>query len=223
MRRLSFLLSLLVLVAGGCASTPPPPERTFEADYAGVTEPTPANGAIYQTSRGFSLFRDVKAHNVGDILTVVLVEQTDASKKSSTSTSKETALANANPTLFGRPLTYGGTPMLEGTLGGASDFSGAGESTQSNKLAGSVSVTVVERFPNGNLMVRGKKLITLNQGDEFVSVSGIVRPQDIDTFNSVRSDRIAESRISYSGKGPINDANRMGFLARFFNSPWSLL
>ncbi len=216
-------LVFLLLGLAGCFSMPSKPQQDFTVDYPEYQEPTPVAGAIYSEARGFSLFDDVKAHNVGDILTVLLVEQTDASKSSSTSTSKETNVDNANPTLFGRPLTYGGTPMLQGSLDGASDFSGSGESTQSNSLAGSVAVTVAHRYPNGNLLIRGKKLITLNQGDEFVSVTGIVRPQDIDTNNAVRSDRIAESKISYSGKGPINDANRMGFLARFFNSPWSLL
>lgn len=218
-----FVIVLLMLGLSGCFSLPSKPQQDFTVDYPEYQEPVPVAGAIYHESRGFSLFNDVKAHNVGDILTVLLVEQTDASKSSSTSTSKETSVENANPTLIGRPLTYGGTPMLQGSLDGASDFSGSGESTQSNSLAGSVSVTVAHRYPNGNLLIRGKKLITLNQGDEFVAVSGIVRPQDIDTNNAVRSDRIAESKISYSGKGPINDANRMGFLARFFNSPWSLL
>jgi len=223
MKRQIVLFSLCSLCLGGCFSNGAAPSRDFVMEYPDYTELTPEDGAIYHEARGFSLFDDLKAHNVGDILTVVLVEQTDASKSSSTSTSKETSVANTNPTLFGRPLTYGGTPMLQGALDGSSDFAGSGESTQSNRLAGSVSVTVVHRFPNGNLMVRGKKLLTLNQGDEYVAVSGIVRPQDIDTNNAVRSDRIAESKIRYSGKGPLNDANRMGFLARFFNSPWSLL
>ena len=220
-RHLVFVLLLVGL--SGCLSRPTTPQQDFAVEYPEYQEPVPVAGAIYHEARGFSLFDDVKAHNVGDILTVLLVEQTDASKSSSTSTSKETNVDNANPTLFGRPLTYGGTPMLQGSLDSANDFSGSGESTQSNSLAGSVSVTVAHRYSNGNLLIRGKKLITLNQGDEYVSVSGIVRPQDIDTNNAVRSDRIAESKISYSGKGPINDANRMGFLARFFNSPWSLL
>ena len=119
-------------------------------------------------------------------------------------------------------MTSGGLPVFDSSLNSSNGFSGSGESQQSNSLAGSVSVTVVGRQPNGNLMIEGRKQIELNQGSEFVSIVGLVRPEDISTNNTVNSDRIAHAQITYSGKGPVNDANRMGFIMRFFNSPWSL-
>ena len=126
----------------------------------------------------------------------------------------------ANPTVLGYPVTRDGVPIFSGNLSGDQAFSGEGWSTQSNRLDGSVTVTVVEQLPNGNLFVQGEKWLTLNQGKEFVRVSGIVRPVDILADNSVSSEKVANARIEYAGKGALADANRMGWLARFFNSPW---
>ena len=214
---------LLMLCLQGCLFRHSTSAQEYPADDTQTTELAPTGGAIYSDARGFTLFGDLKARNVGDILTVLLVERTDAIKSSSTNTSKQTSVSAASPTLFGRPVTHNGTPLLAAEVDATTTFSGDGNSAQSNRLTGSVTVTVVHRFPNGNLRVRGRKRIALNQGIEFVAVSGIVRPQDIDTTNTVRSDRIADSEISYSGKGPLADANKMGILARFFNSPWSIL
>ena len=179
----------------------------------------PESGAIFASGNEMRLFEDRKAGRVGDILTIRLVEDTRASKDSATSTSKENSASLANPTVFGRPVTSGGVPILEGSLDGTREFDGAGSSSQSNSLRGEITVTVVERLPSGNLVVEGEKWLTINQGREFIRVRGVVRPPDILTDNSVFSTRIANAQIAYSGKGPLNDANRMGLLARFFNSP----
>ncbi len=216
------LACLLMVCLQGCLARHSAPAQDPWADVALVTESSPTGGSIYSDAQGYTLFGDLKARNVGDILTVLLVERTDAIKSSSTNTSKETNVSAANPTLFGRPVTHNGVPLLTAEVGATTSFSGDGSSSQSNRLSGSVTVTVVHRYPNGNLRVRGRKRIALNQGSEFVAVSGVVRPQDIDTTNTVRSDRIADSEISYSAKGPLADANKMGILARFFNSPWSI-
>ncbi|MFW6342307.1 MAG: flagellar basal body L-ring protein FlgH, partial [Halothiobacillaceae bacterium] len=105
------------------------------------------------------------------------------------------------------------------SLGGERSFDGSGNASQENSLDGQITVTVARVLPNGNLIVRGEKFLGINQGTEFVRVSGIVRPQDIGSDNTIDSTRIADARISYGGQGIINDANNMGWLARFFNSP----
>ena len=97
-------------------------------------------------------------------------------------------------------------------------FDGEGTSEQSNSLNGFISVTVVEVLPNRNLVVRGEKLINLNRGNEFVRISGIVRPEDITADNVVQSTRIANVGISYAGTGELADSSSMGWLTRFFNS-----
>lgn len=181
--------------------------------------PTPrTDGAIYQSGQQIELFADLKARRVGDVLTIRLTEVTNASKSAVTKTTKTTSVNNTGPTILGKTITAGGVPIFTTTLAGADSFDGEGSSTQGNSLAGSLTVTVMEVQPNGNLVVQGDKTIKLNQGDEFVHVSGVVRFADIQADNTVTSDRVSDAHISYSGKGVINSANQMGWLARFFNS-----
>jgi flagellar L-ring protein precursor FlgH len=184
--------------------------------------PTPrTDGAIYQAGQQMELFADLKARRVGDVLTIVLNEVTNASKSATTTTAKTTTVANSAPTIFGQSMTVRGRPILSTTLNGNDAFSGAGTSAQSNSLAGSLTVTVMDVQANGNLVVQGDKTLHLNQGDEFVHISGVVRPADIATNNTVTSDKLADARISYKGKGVVDSSNRMGWLARFFNSAFS--
>ena len=110
--------------------------------------------------------------------------------------------------------------MLSGSLNDSSHFDGEGTSAQSNQLSGYISVTVARRLANGNLLVRGQKWITLNQGREFVRIQGIVRPVDIGPDNIVPSYNVADAVISYGGQGTLADSNTKSWLARFFDSPW---
>jgi flagellar L-ring protein FlgH len=184
--------------------------------------PTPrTDGAIYQAGQQMELFADLKARRVGDVLTIRLAESTNASKSAATKTAKTTAVNNTGPTIFGKTITAAGVPILTTTMNGADSFDGSGSSTQGNSLAGSLTVTVMEVQSNGNLVVQGEKTLKLNQGDEFVRLSGVVRRADINTDNTVTSDKVADARISYSGRGVIDSANRMGWLARFFNSAFA--
>jgi len=211
------LLNLLAAcsVVPGLDDSYDPPEPVLAA-------PAPASGgAIFVANSGLHLFEDLRAARVGDILTVRLAEQTVASKSSKTSTSKATDATLANPTVFGKPVMRNGTPILAGSLKGDSTFDGEGSSNQSNSLAGDITVTVVERYPNGNLRIRGEKWVTLNQGREFIRLSGIIRPYDIEQDNSVLSGKIADAHITYSSKGVLAAANRMGLISRFFNSIFS--
>lgn len=197
--------------AGPMSMPPPPPPMPVAAQAT--------NGAIYAAGTELSLFEDLRARRVGDILTVVLQESTSASKSASTSTKKETDISLPGPTLAGRPVTVNGTPILDTSVSGNREFDGEGSASQSNRLAGNISVTVVERLANGNLVVQGQKWLRLNHGDEFVQIAGIVRPRDVQEDNTITSDRVAEARISYGGRGVVANANRPGWLDRFFNSP----
>lgn len=213
------LIGLLLLAAllAGCADLSPRVSLKDEMPAAPVI-PMPnlqaTEGSIYAEGGSLALFEDAKAHNVGDIVTINLVENTQAKKSASTSTSKNTATAMTNPTVFGHSI-----PMNSG-LSSNNKFAGAGDSAQSNQLSGAVTAVVVQRLPNGNLMIRGDKLLELNQGTETVHVEGMVRPIDIAPDNSITSDRVALAKITYKGRGTLADANAQGWLARFFNSPW---
>ena len=101
---------------------------------------------------------------------------------------------------------------------GVSAFAGSGDSKQSNELTGDITVTVIEVLPNGYLMVRGEKRIGINQGNEYIRVSGIVRPTDIDSTNTVLSTKIADPTLVYVGDGAVADSNAIGWLAKFFVS-----
>jgi len=187
-----------------------------------LTPPVPrTEGAIYQAGQQMELFADLKARRVGDVLTITLNESTAAAKSAITKTAKTTSAITTGPTLFGKSIMTKGVPIFNTNLSGADAFDGEGQSSQSNSLAGSLTVTVVDVQANGNLVVQGDKSLHLNQGDEFVHIAGVIRPADIASNNTVTSDKLADAHISYSGKGVLNSANSMGWLARFFNSPFS--
>ena len=218
------LLKVALLAAGlalsGCVVQMPAEPSYAPAMPLPRVADDPTDGAVYQDGRDVRLFEDLRAHRVGDILTVQLSEATTAAKSSSTSTGKSSSASIAGPTLFGRPVTDDGIEILSGSLSGSSQFNGEGTSSQSNSLAGDITVTVVERLANGNLVIRGEKWVTLNQGKEFIQLSGIIRPYDIDPSNTVASSKIADARITYSSKGVLANANKAGILQRFFQSMW---
>lgn len=215
----------LGLLAGCAQVRGPSPNDPY---YAPVATPTPraqpaSNGSLYSDG-ALQLFTDNKARRVGDILTVILSESTSTQKSSGIGVSKESDIsipevAGAAGTLLGRGITAGAYSL--GTdLGASRDFSGAADANQRNNLQGSIAVTVVEVWPNGTLSIRGEKWMTLNRGDEFIRVSGLVRPDDIAPDNSLVSTKIANARITYAGTGALADSQTMGWLSRFFNSSY---
>lgn len=216
------LLLLLVATCTGCATLGEAPGRYPPTLPGEPATPAPTSGSLYQPASAMTLFDDTKARHVGDTLTIVLAERTQASKSAKTSATRDTVLDTGAPTLFGRSVTRNGDPILSSDWESTQEFEGNGGSSQSNQLSGSITVTVAEVYGNGNLLVRGEKWLTLNQGEEYVQIAGIVRPTDIGADNSVPSYKVADARITYSGNGLIPDANRAGLLARFFMKVWPL-
>lgn len=242
MNRLMIFLALLGPMAlSGCMAPAPKPDDPYYAPVLPRT-PLPAaqnNGSIYQSGFENNLFGDRKAYRVGDIITITLNERTQASKNTNTQIQKDSSADIGAPTLFGmavapqNPLTaIGGLDrvaealgMTSETMGLDSSFDatrqnqGSGQAGQSNSLSGSITVSVAEVMPNGILLVRGEKWMTLNTGDELVRIAGLVRADDIATDNTVSSTRIADARITYSGTGAFADATQPGWMSRFFLSP----
>src|SRR5271163_3533397 len=215
-------LMLALSATRGCSLLPSHDHKPDPATTRVLPPPVPrTDGAIYQAGQEMALFADLKARRVGDVLTIVLNESTNASKSAITKTTKSSAVADTGPALFGKSITTKGVPILDTTLTGSNSFDGEGSSSQGNSLAGSLTVTVTDVQANGNLVVQGDKSLKLNQGDEFIHISGAIRPADIATNNTVTSDKLADAHISYSGKGVIDNSNRMGWLTRFFNSVFS--
>ena len=174
------------------------------------------NGSIFQPGRSMLVFENRTAKHVGDILTVTLEEKTTASKSASSSTSKDTSHDISASSLFGKTQLGDG---LVTTVAGKKSFDGEGTADQSNNLSGEISCMVTDVLPNGNLIIAGKKKIVLNRGNEYITISGIVRPDDIDGANTVSSTRIANVDIAYTGSGEIANASVMGWLSKFFFSP----
>jgi flagellar L-ring protein precursor FlgH len=188
--------------------------------YAAANTGPSSGGSIYANTQGprMRLFEDNKAREVGDLLTIVLVESTESRTRANTAVTKDAGVGMGVPNIAGASVTYKGRNILQAEVEGSRSFAGGGVSTQSNELAGDITVTVVQQMPNGNLLVRGEKMMRLNQGDELVQVQGIVRPADIGPDNRIASNRIGDARIVYGGKGTLARSNAMGWLGRFFNS-----
>ena len=208
-----------VAALAGCVAKPSEPDYSATWPEA-VPTSAQANGAIYQAGHDVALFENAVARRVGDTLTIRLNERTNASKSSTTSTSKSTNIDLPGPIIAGRPVTANGTEILSASVNNNAEFDGEGASTQSNRLEGDITVTVAQRLSNGNLLVRGQKWISINQGQEYVRVQGIVRPIDIDPDNTISSLKVADAMIAYGGKGALANANAPGLLARFFNLPF---
>jgi len=207
---------LASLLLGGCATPPRGEEPAFTATPPVYRQPVPrATGSIYSSSTALTLFEDMKASRVGDILTIVLEERTNAEKKADTTVDK------SSDSSIGIGGVFNGTPIDEtkANAGTAHKFETEGDAKQSNKLEGRITVTVAQVLPNGNLVVQGEKWITINHGEEFIRLRGIVRPVDIGPDNSVSSTKVADAQLLYSGKGTLARANRPGWLTEFFLSP----
>lgn len=227
MCRFGFLLSALVALntISGCNSTPDTPVQANDPFYAPIIPDYPRetiieDGSLFRGHLARSLYSDVTARQVGDIITVVLSENTAATKSANTSTSRETS-ADLQPItgLGGNAINIGPQSIQLG-IDSSNDFSGDAASNQANSLQGSISVTVVDVLPNNNLVVRGEKWMTLNHGDEYIRLTGIIRPLDINPNNQIQSTRVANARIQYSGTGTFASAQEKGWLAEFFSSSW---
>jgi flagellar L-ring protein precursor FlgH len=215
-----FALSTCLLTLGGCSFAGDVRPYADMPPIVPVMVPAadPSAGAIYSAGPGLNLYGDRRAREVGDLLTINLVENTTATTTARTSISKESEIGIGSPTLFGAPVTLGGKDILSASASGERDFSGQGNSAQSNRLMGQITVTVMQRLPNGNLVVQGQKNLRLNQGNELVQVQGIVRTADIAADNTIASSKVADARIAYGGRGPVAQSNSIGWLGRFFNS-----
>ena len=170
-------------------------------------------GSIYSNSQQGLFATDRRASKVGDLLTVALSENFSASKSQSAKSAKNgttsfdfprITTADADDTLFDSKL--------------AKSFDGSGSADQKNSLRGEISVTVTKVFSNGNMEILGQKKLTLNNGDEYIRLVGIIRPEDVTSRNTVPSSRIANAKISYTGAGDVADTSKKGWLSKLVDA-----
>jgi flagellar L-ring protein FlgH len=182
--------------------------------YTPPVAPAAADGAIFHAAAGYApLTSGTRAAQVGDVLTIILVEKTQAVKSNSASTDRKGAVSLTPPATG--YLSF--LKKVSVNASGEGSFDGKGAAQQSNQLNGAISVTVAAVYPNGTMLVRGEKNLTLNRGDEQIRISGIVRYADVDLDNTVPSTRVADAKITYAGTGEIARASRQGWLSHFFS------
>lgn len=219
-RRILYQSALVLMTSTllmSCASTADQDQDMMELEpsYLRLQAMVPMqSGSIFQSGSALGLYEDIKANRVGDILTVFLVEQTSGQNSADNSINQSTGMNVQTPTFGGRTR-----PGMQIDLGSENSFSGQRGSSQSNSLSGSITVTVHEVLPNGNLVIEGEKWVRINKANEFVRLKGVVRQKDIGTNNSLLSTQVADARISYGGTGA--DGNSPGWAAKvLFSSIW---
>lgn len=215
--KLLALLAMMLLAA--CSSVPPTNvHQPMTARPMQRVEQASANGAIYQPSSGRPLFEDRRARFVGDTITITITENTTASKKSNNKLDKSnssTASVSAMAGLAPKSL-LGGLTNIDVNATSANAFEGKGDAANNNIFSGSITVTVIDVYPNGNLLVSGEKQLSISNEQEFVRLSGVVNPSFVDAANTISSSKVADARIEYKSSGQLNDGMIMGWLSRIF-------
>ncbi|MBW0448846.1 flagellar basal body L-ring protein FlgH [bacterium M00.F.Ca.ET.228.01.1.1] len=221
--RAAVALAQLALIAalGGCGLVPKQPITQQPMTAMPPMPPqAQAPGSIYNPGyAGRPLFEDQRPRNVGDILTIVIQENVNATKSSGANVNRNGTTSFDVPTAGFLGGLFGKANL---SANGANKFTAAGGANASNTFNGTITVTVTGVLPNGNLMVSGEKQMLINQGNEFVRFSGIVNPNTISNLNAVYSTQVADAKIEYSAKGYVDEAQNLGWLQRFFLnvSPW---
>ncbi|MFB1002309.1 MAG: flagellar basal body L-ring protein FlgH [Pseudomonadales bacterium] len=210
-----------VLLLSGCVIKPLS-EKPDTAEFAPVTVASKSSlplsaGSLFSDEVGVNLYDDRRAYREGDIITVTLNERTVSSKSAETKIDKDGKVDFGEDTILGKLVDIKGNSLLT-NLEQSRSFDGSGETDQQNRLQGSIAVTIADVLPNGLLVIRGEKWMTLTNGQEFIRISGLIRPDDVASNNTVSSTKVADARISYSGTGDLAAANKQGWASRFFNS-----
>lgn len=214
------IITLALFTLLGCESLPKRDPAFAPVQAVDLRPPQATNGAIYQSGYDVRLFEDHTARRVGDLLIVTLDESTAAKKKSDLGSGKDSSISVTAPNIAGvDPSLFLGKD-LSATLASNHQFAGKAQANQSNSLTGNISVTVVDVLPNGNLKVRGEKRVTLNDGSEYIRLSGIVRTVDIDASNTIASSKVADATIMYTGDGTVADTSKVGWFSKVFLSPF---
>ncbi len=239
------LVLALIIGLGACAGTGSrvnvqqakeqiPPEDMLVRPQ--IPTPEENSGSLWQTHSSLNgLFIDTKARNIGDIVTVRIDESAQASNRANTETERSSGLEAGIDKLFGFETWWQdeilpdvndklpkidpfGNPSVKGSM--SSDFKGDGETSRSGNLEAFITCRVVNVMPNGNLKIVGTREVMVNNENQLIILSGIIRPRDISDNNVILSTYISDAKIAYSGSGVIDDRQRPGWLANLLNNAW---
>lgn len=211
-----FLIFVLLFVSA-CNTVPPTNvHQPMTARPAPRSDSLASNGSIFQAGTSRTLFEDRRARYVGDTMTITIAETTSASTKSNTKVTRSSSISASAGPIVGLPGKNFNGMELAGSS--ANSLDGKGDAAANNVFTGTITVTVIEVLPNGNLLVSGEKQVAIAQGTEYIRLSGVVNPYFINAANTISSAQIADARIEYKESGTISEAQVMGWLARFFMS-----
>ena len=225
MKSTAFASLVTALALAGCSSVREAKiSESFQMNYDEVvpTKEVSPDGAIYSRSNAGFFLGDRRAQRVGDVLTVNLAENLNATKALNSAGSKNGSMAMSLPygSIFGAlgikpPIVS--DPNAGASLNATNKTTSAGTVTadQSNTITGDITVIVTRVYENGNLWIQGQKMLSVNQGEEYIRVSGVIRPEDIQAGNIVSSTKIAQAQITYTGAGDLNDNTKQGWFGRF--------
>lgn len=222
---------ILSLVLAGCAGMMPEDKTLVSSIAPDMPSPEPEphrlEGAIYAQNMPVKIFSDCRALNIGDIVTVNIVETSNASKKAATKTGRSTSVKGGISAMLGyegaiedRNSRFSGSSMIEGGI--ASDFDGSGSTSRNSTVTASISCRVANVLPNGNLAIRGSREVRVNNETQYMILTGVIRPEDIAANNSILSSYVADARITYTGRGVLSEKQSPGWLARILDYIWPL-
>ncbi|MBK1734838.1 hypothetical protein CKO15_05950 [Halorhodospira abdelmalekii] len=213
------LVGALLAVLGGCAGTVEPPENGPSPITAPrVQLPDLAEsprGALFDEDRRMRLFEDRSARRPGDVITVIVEEEISGSRSVNANMFRQAEGDLQALQIGGEEFEVAGRPMTF-QHGGEANFDGGGDADETTSLSGTITAMVVDTMPNGQLIIRGQKAVTASQGEQYLTLTGIVRPDDVGANNEISSSRVAQLRVAYTGSDTIGDAARPGWTTRFF-------
>lgn len=232
------ILAVITAVLTSCGgSTPRHPSTAANVEAALRTPPvqlydSPApktEGSLYSDDLQPNLFSDLRAANIGDIVTINIVETSKASKNSQTQLDRKNEVDATISALLGfenynHPIINDIAPGFN--LGTGIDakyeskFKGTGKTSRNETMTAQISARVIQKLPNGNLVIRGSREITVNYEKQYITIQGVVRPQDISPDNTILSTYIADAKIDYTGKGDVTNQQRKGWLSRLLDYIW---
>ena len=221
-------MTLIPIVLAGCA-TPHlkgPTTQDLEKEILWASAPTSGagEGSLWSSNRFYNPYSDVKARNVGDVLTISVVESATASKNAETKTSRDSGVKGSWSGVFdalaSRWSVNGQKIGTSHQIDLGSSFDGKGETTRTSSMTAYITARVTHVLPNGNLVVRGTRQVRVNQENQYIFIQGVVRPEDISSTNVILSTYIAEAVIELSGYGPVSDKQTVGWLGRIVDWVW---
>ena len=217
------LCAALLVACGGATHIEPhvPRARVYDADEYATAPRATSRGSLWPDA-GRGLFADFRANRVGDIVTIRIDETANASGDSSTQLDRESSMS------FGGNILGLGTALQRAypdinpaeliSLMSSRHFDGRGETSRESRVRAAIAVRVKQALPNGDLFVEGTKVVLVNDEELHIYISGVIRPEDIEPDNSVRSSLVADAQIELTGRGALTDNQERGWLVKLLDA-----